>query len=438
MKKFKIINFILAVLIILSPINSYAASGKYTISSNSSVEVGNTISVTFKISASKLFYWQAYITYDTSKLELVSGSTNFQGEADDASKGQSSVTKTLKFKAKKTGTANVSIAMGSKDNNINTDAGEISFSKVSKNITIKEKKVVTYSSNNNLKNLSIDGYKLSPSFNKNTLEYTVDLPSDVEQITINASKEDSSSKVSGTGKIKVSEGLNKLSVKVTAENGNTKTYIIKATVKEQDPIELSINQEKYTVIRKKELLPKANSTYTETTTKINEIDVPALTSEITKYTLVGLKDKDGNIGLYIYDSKNNSYLKYNEITFNKLTIVPLEDNTIEIPKGYGKTTLKINDKDVTCYTYKNNYPIFIGLNTETGEKNLYSYDKEENTIQKFIINLNNSNSIGQTLTNNISKEANNDLDTYIIIALGGILIVTYAVILINLVKKSKK
>ena len=439
MKKYKIFSLILALVLFINPLNIYAASGKYTITSNSNVEVGDTISVTFKISASKLFYWQAYITYDTSKLELVSGSTSFQGEADNASKGQSSVSKTLKFKAKKIGTANVSIAMGSKDNNINTDAQEISFSKVSKTITIKEKKVVTYSSNNNLKSLSINGYKLSPSFDKNTLEYSVELPSGTETITINATKEDSTSKISGIGKVKVSEGLNKLNIKVTAENGNTKTYIIKANIKELDPIEITIDNEKYSVIRKKDLLPKVNSTYTETTVKINDTDVPALNSEITKYTLVGLKDKEGNTSLYIYDSENNAYSKYNEITFNKLTIIPIEDKNISIPKGYAKTVLKINDQDVECYTNKNSFPIFVGMNIETGEKNIYSYDKEENTIQRYDNDQqNNSSSKNTNLANDISKEINNNIDTYIIIALGGILIITYTVILINLVKKNKK
>ena len=439
MKKNIILSLLLTLIVILSPLNVYAASGKYTISSNSTVEIGNTISVTFKISASKMFYWQAYITYDTSKLELVSGSTSFQGEADDASKGQASASKTLKFKAKKTGTATVSIAMGAKDNNINTDAQEISFSKVSKSITVKEKKVVTYSSNNNLKDLSVSDYKLSPAFNKNTLEYSLELPSGVEQITINATKEDNTSKISGIGKINVSEGINKLNIKVTAENGNTKTYVIKATVKELDPIEVSVNDKKYSVIRKKDLLPKANSTYTETTVKINGEDVPALTSEITKYTLVGLKDAEGNVSLYIYDSQNNTYKKYSEISFNKLTIVPIEDTQISIPKGYAKTILKINDQDVICYTYKDSYPIFVGINTETGEKNIYSYDKEENTVQRLNNSELNNNSLKNSkLSNDISKEINNNIDTYIIIALGGILIITYIVILVNLVKKNKK
>jgi len=307
-KRIKKISYILLILIILfAPFNTNAASGNYAINSNSSVEVGQTISVTFIIKASKLFYWQAYITYDNTRLQLVSGSTNFQGESDSIT-GQSVVSKTLKFKAKKTGTAYVSIAMGDKGNNINADSNEITFSKVTKKITVKEKTVVNYSSNNNLKSLEIEGYTLSPSFDKNTKEYNVELPAKTTKIKIKATSEDSKASISGTGEKSVSEGANKLTVKVTAENGNTKEYIINAKVKELDPVEITINNQKYIVIRKKEQLPKtASNLYSDTTTKINNEEIPALKNEITNIILVGLKDITGNTELYTYNNSNNSF-----------------------------------------------------------------------------------------------------------------------------------
>lgn len=432
-KKFNLFYIIFSVALLLFPIKTLAASGTYSISSSSSVEIGNTISVTFKISSKKLYYWQAYITYDTSKLQLISGSTNFQGDIDSSSN-----TKTLKFKAKKTGSAWVAISMGDADNNINENSENISYKKATKTITVKEKKVVTYSSNNYLKSLTIDNYKLTPEFNKNTFKYNVELPANTTEIKINATKEDNTASISGTGKRKVSEGVNKLVIKVTAENGNTKEYIINATVKELDPIEITLENEKFNVIRKKEQLPKVNSTYTQTTIKINNEDVPGLKSEITKYTLIGLKDNSGNINLYIYDEINNSYTIYNEVTFNKLVIIPLdEDTTIKIPKGYKKASIIVNEQTITGYKSSNSYPIFIGMNIETGEKNLYSYDEEENTIQRFI---NNENNKGNNLLGNITSIATNDTTTYtyIIIFLGSFLIITYTIILVNLIKNKKK
>ena len=428
----KIFSLLLLVVSILLPTNVFAATGKYTISSNSTVEVGDTITVKFTISGSNLFYWQSYITYDTARLQLVSGSTNFQGESDNIN-GVSSTSQTLKFKAKKTGAATVSIAMGNKENNINSNSQEVSFSKVTKTITVKEKTIVTYSSNNNLKGLSIEGATISPAFNKNTLEYNVELPANTTEINVIAQAEDSKAKISGAGKVNVSEGLNKLTIKVTAENGNNKSYVINATVKELEPIEVTVNGETFTVVRKKDQLPKASSSYEETTVKINNEEVPALKSEITKYNLIALKDTEGTIDLYIYDETNNSYTLYKELSFNKLTIVPVEDKSITIPKEYKSSKKTINGHSVTVYTYNNSYPIFIGLNVETGKKALYSYDEEENTVQKVKIN-NKDNSLNK-LQNNITGAGN--IDTYVIISLGLVLVITYSVILINLIKKNK-
>lgn len=431
MKKYlKSLCYFIIGLTLLIPINTFAASGKYSIGSNSSVEVGDTFSVTFTISGSKLFYWQAYINYDSSKLQLVSGSTNFQGESDSATDGQGKVTKTLKFKAKKSGSATISISMGDKGNNINVNAEEISFSKVTKTITIKEKTIKTYSSNNYLKNLEIEGYEISPKFDKNTLEYNVELPANTTKIKINATKEDSEATINGDGEIEVSEGPNKITIKVIAENGNTKEYIINATVKELDPIEITVNGEKYNVIRKKEQLPKPNSLFEESTIKINDEEVPAFVNEITKYTLVGLKDKEGNINLYIYNIDENTYTIYKELTFNKITISPI-DEEFDVPNGYTKSTIKINDNDLIVYTNDkdSNYSIFRGINIETGEKNTYMYDSKENTVQRFLGNTNNT-------INTKSQDTN--IYLYVVLGLGSLLVITYLVILIILIRRKPK
>ncbi len=434
MKKLRIITILLTIFLMFPSLVN-ASSGSYSISSSSSVEEGSTFSVTFQISAKKMFYWQAYITYDNSKLQLVSGSTNFQGESDSMS-GQSSVKKTLKFKAKSKGSAWVAIAMGDKGNNIDIDTQEISFSKKTKNISIVEKKVVSkkeYSSNNYLKSLSVDNYKLNPEFKKDTLEYSVELPSDTTKIKINATAEDKTASIEGNGEVSVSEGINKLKIKVKAENGNIKEYVINANVLEKTPIEVTIDNQKYTVIRKSNQLPKANSTYTETTVKINDQEVPALKSEVTNYILVGLKDESGNISLYRYNEKDSSYIIYNEITFNKLIVVPTESS--KEPNGYKKVTITIGEIKVNAYKKDDSYPIFYGLNTETGKENWYSYDESENTLQ--ILKESSSKS---PFLNGISSKlsTSNGLEMYVIFGLAGFLVITYSGILINLLKRNKK
>ena len=70
------------------------------------------------------------------------------------------------------------------------------------------------------------------------------------------------------------------------------------------------------------------------------------------------------------------------------------------------------------------------MNIESGKTDWYSYDKEENTIQRF-----------STDSNNTTKSnTNSDIDIYLyaIILLGGVLVITYLIILINLLKKKTK
>lgn len=420
-KKFKLL-IILFIAIMILPFKTFAATGSYSISSSSSVEVGNTISVTFTISAKNLYYWQAYITYDTSKLQLISGSTTFQGDKDAASNKR-----TLKFKAKKTGSAWVSIAMGDVDNNINYNSENISYKKATKTITVKEKVIKTYSSNNNLKSLSIENASFKEEFDKNKTEYNVELPPNTKKIKINAEKDDKEANVSGAGEVEVSEGNNKIVIKVTAENGNTKEYIINAVVKEYDPIEIEISNEKYNVIRKKELLPKISSSYTETTIKIKENEVPGFKSEITNYTLIGLKDEKGIVKLFIYDENEYKFTLYNEMAFNKLTIYPTNEE-FKVSNNFTKKNKMINDISILVYENNKNkdFSLFMGINIETGEKNIYEYDSKENTIQRY--------------QSNDSKTAIVNDNTYLYAAtfLGVLLVITYLVIIISLAKKKPK
>jgi len=185
----------------------------------------------------------------------------------------------------------------------------------------------TYSSNNNLSGLAIDGYELSPTFSKTTLEYNISVPNEVRQINLTATKEDNTANIIGIGVRDLVEGANRIEIIVTAENGATKTYVVNVTVMDLEPIIVKVNNKEYNVVRKKEQLTIPEF-FTETTTTIDEIEVPALINEKLSYTLVGLKDNEGKIELYIYDKENKSYSLYKEYKFKANTIYVLdkEDN----------------------------------------------------------------------------------------------------------------
>lgn len=66
-------------------------------------------------------------------------------------------------------------------------------------------------------------------FTRNKYEYDVEVPNDVAEVEVYAIPRDSKAKVTGTGKVKLDVGENKLNVVVTAEDGTTKTYTINVT-----------------------------------------------------------------------------------------------------------------------------------------------------------------------------------------------------------------
>lgn len=411
-----------------------AASATFSVkSSASTVAVGNNVTVTVTLSSSTaLGSWNFTIGYDTSKLRLVSSTA----ERDQTSAGvvtsanQKSVSYKYTFKALKSGTANVNIS----DALVYAFNDEkMSLNKGSVNITLKTWQQIEagYSTNANLKSISIDGGELNPSvtlnptFDKNTLEYTIELEPDTTEITVDATKDDSTASVSGTGKISVSEGSNKIEIVVTAQKGNTKTYVINAIVKELEPITEVIDGITYTVVRKAENLVKPYS-YTEDTVIIQEFEVPAFYSSITGYKLVGLKDEAGNIKLFIYDESNDTYKYYQELSLGKVILAALPISEDDIISNYTKSQITINEEQVDCIIQDEfGITLVYGKNVETGVTQFYIYDKEENTLQRY----------DEEVFAKIDKKF--ELYMYIILGLGGF-IVLLIIILIASISKSKK
>lgn len=84
----------------------------------------------------------------------------------------------------------------------------------------------TGGSNYLLSSLEVQGYSLTPTFNRNTTEYDLVLSEPTSSVRVNATAADSSSSVSGTGVYNLMEGLNTVRVTVTAQNNYSQTYTI--------------------------------------------------------------------------------------------------------------------------------------------------------------------------------------------------------------------
>lgn len=402
-----------------------AATASINISaSKNQVVVGSTVNVTVKISsASTLGSWDYTLKYDSSVFSLVSSDPKLHnvGYGDGKIKTKSY---NYTFKAIKSGSSKFYISTSAVADWVSVDYMSVTTgTRTIKAITQTELEA-SYSKNNNLSSLEVAGYTLDPVFDKDTLTYNVSASSEVTKITINAKKSDNTASVTGTGEFDISEGLNVFEVKVTAQNGNLKTYTINVNVEDKNPIIVKIGDKELVVVKRKDLLI-APSLYTEKAIKINEMDVPAFYNEITNYTLVGLKDAEGNISLYIYNEEDNTYTLYNELTLNRIIFYPLPF-TKEI-KDYKKTTITINNVLLDCYKFdlKSNYAIVYGKNIETGEDSLYLYDSKENTLQLYN-------------DEHILKLKKDNKYAMIVIIIESVSLLTTIVVIILMLRKNKK
>ena len=82
------------------------------------------------------------------------------------------------------------------------------------------------SPNNVLNTLTVEGYNLTPTYSKYIYEYDVIVGKDVASINVGATKLDSGANVEGIGAIKLVEGNNAITIKVTAPNGDVRNYTL--------------------------------------------------------------------------------------------------------------------------------------------------------------------------------------------------------------------
>lgn len=428
MKKIKyLITCIISLL--LFPIFAGAASGNISVSSTSTVVVGNTVTVTVTLSSgTPIGSWEMDLKYDKSFLQLTSSTAEAGGtymvNAASTTSGVKSKSYTFKFKTLKKGNTNVSISSYYVVDNTQNDMSISAGSKTIKIIT-QEELEASYSKDNNLKSLGVENFQISPEFSKDTLEYSVVVPENTKEINIVASPNDSKSSVSGTGVKEVTSGVNTFQVVVRAENGAEKTYTLTVDVKDANPINVKVDGKDYTVVKIKENLPVANY-YSEYTVKIDDFEIPAYKNDNTNIVLVGLKDSSGTASLFIYDEENKEYKAYHEIGINKTTILPL--NTEDNLDGFNKGTVKIDELEVDCFYHdgEERFVVIYGINIEDGEKGFFLYDKDKQTLMKY--------------TDSFTKDFKDKIQlyTYIIIGFSAILTIMFIIIIILLTKKKKR
>ena len=192
-----------------------------------------------------------------------------------------------------------------------SDVGQIAFSvtgsvwdenfnetpiNVSKGVTVTKPR--EKDTNNYLQSIGVTGYTLTPEFNQDTMEYSVEVPNTVDKVTLEAVAASGYATVSGTGEVEVNEGANTFEIKVLSETGSERIYKITVNVIDENPIELQINNASYTVVKNAKNV-EVPSTFEATTVTIDEMEIQAFYSEVTDFTLVAVKNQTGDVSFAI-------------------------------------------------------------------------------------------------------------------------------------------
>lgn len=241
------------------------------------------------------------------------------------------------------------------------------------NVSRKDKdgNVGALSTNNKLKSLEVKGHELE--FNPDTLKYNLTVENTVNKLEINAIAMDSNSTVEIKNKEELSVGENIITIEVTSQSGDIKTYEILVTRKSDAP-----------VIEIKDLL----DTLEKTTAKEIEVDIKNEENVISSKILTKLKEKEIKIKINKYEDNNIKYTwTLNGKNLDKMS------NFDTLVKFESKNEKKINDLTNYAesiyldYSYSGSLPkgtkfrVYVGSNYDEYDLiNLYYYDQTNNKL----------------------------------------------------------
>lgn len=405
----RIFVILLALLTVLIPGTVSAASVSVS-ATGGTIETGETTTVTISLSSSSTIgAYRFYLNYDSSVIEYVPSS-----EDDNFCHGGNGTLIFVGDPYKSTDSCSIKfkgVSVGSSKLTISADAGEVLDSEYNdldvsvSNGTITVNAPREASSDATLKSMQIGDGAISPKFASDITEYSISVNASTDALTIDAQPNSSYAKVSISGN-DLAEGENTVKIKVTAENGDTKTYYIyvnkaKATpTPSPEPTPTPTNTPIPTpgvevIVDSIKVDEEGNVTPTELTYTLADTitaDIPD-GFELTGVTINGvaieaLKLNDGNLTLiqlsdgelYVYDKESSKIYPYQivETTARNYRISRAPED--KIPVGYTLTTIELDGNLYPAYRASSTDE-FVLVYAEEGQ--WYKYDTIESTIQRF-------------------------------------------------------
>ena len=241
MKKQLLHVFITALLLVglLVTIPQPAMAASVSLSGSSSVQPGNTVTLTLSVSGGSIYGLSGTLSYGSnlsftnyscsaSGWSMEVNGANFSAYGTSAVSGGAVLTVTMKVASDASANSDLTASFG--DVTVSDGETDISLGTAS-----WSGKVSAPPSNNcDLSSIIVNNSALSPAFNKNTTYYTCTVPYDVEKLSLDYNRADVGQTVTISGNENFVVGENTVTMTVRAANGATKTYTIVVT-RQQDP-----------------------------------------------------------------------------------------------------------------------------------------------------------------------------------------------------------
>lgn len=365
--------------------DAFAATAKIAFS-DPTAKVGEEVSVTMKFtctSGEALGNTDVMLAYDSSMLEFINETDNASGGSGairvwSGVDGTSEVATTLRFRALKAGTAEITVTSWEGYDN---DGQTLTMEKEGSS-RIQIAAAETSSNDADLVSLQVSPGTLEPAFSADVDSYSVSVGLGTERLNISAVPKSDKATVTVEGNESLADGDNTILCKVTAEDGSTvKTYTIHASRVEGGAESESTGEQ----------TPEAEVLAT--------LDIAAKTVEFLA--------------------------------------VP---ENLEIPEGFKESSIAIGDSRVPGWTWAAeetpSYCVFYGRIGD-GEPGLYRYDLTEKTVQRYFQDPAGENAVGTETYVELAENYNSLLEDfqvrlYIIIGLGAlsaVLLITLVVVL---------
>lgn len=215
-------------------------------------------------------------------------------------------------------------------------------------------------------------------FASSTKTYTATIPYGTESVTVAATVADSAASVSGTGDVDISNGVNTITVTVTAENGGTQDYVITLTCQTlTDTTKLSaLSMVVYGTDTTVDISPSFDAATTAYTASVT-YDVAKLTITATAddssatrsvYTngassssTIATLDGDDGINTVVVKVTNGDDVGYYTIAITRATSSDTTLSALTLKSGsYSKTTYALNetfDSETPNYTLNVGYHV---------------------------------------------------------------------------------